>query len=71
MNRRFRMFYDSECPICRREAAWLKRRDRFGSLELEDIAALGFDPGRYGLTRELPLAKRVRPESRTILAYLY
>jgi predicted DCC family thiol-disulfide oxidoreductase YuxK len=32
--------------------AWLKRRDRSGNLELEDIAALGFDPARYGLTRE-------------------
>ena len=52
MNRPFRLFYDSECPICRREVAWLKRRDRLGNLELEDIAALGFDPGRYGLTRE-------------------
>lgn len=52
MTGRFRLFYDSECPICRREVAWLKRRDRSGNLELEDIAALGYDPARYGLTRE-------------------
>ena len=52
MTERFRVFYDGECPICRREVAWLKRRDRNGSLEIEDIAALGFDPARYGLTRD-------------------
>jgi predicted DCC family thiol-disulfide oxidoreductase YuxK len=52
MTQRFRLFYDSECPICRREVAWLKRRDRSGNLELEDIAAPGFDPAPYGLTRE-------------------
>ena len=52
MNERFRLFYDGECPICRREAAWLKRRDRNGSLEIEDIAALGFDSARYGLNRD-------------------
>jgi predicted DCC family thiol-disulfide oxidoreductase YuxK len=52
MTQRFRLFYDSECPICRREVAWLKRRDRNGNLELEDIAALGFDPAPYGLNRE-------------------
>jgi predicted DCC family thiol-disulfide oxidoreductase YuxK len=32
--------------------AWLKRRDRSGNLELEDISSLGFEPARYGLTRE-------------------
>ena len=50
--RRFRLFYDGECPICRREVAWLKQRDRAGNLLLEDINILGFDPARYGLTRE-------------------
>lgn len=51
-NRHFRLFYDGDCPICRREVAWLKRRDRAGNLEVEDIAARGFDPARYGLIRE-------------------
>jgi predicted DCC family thiol-disulfide oxidoreductase YuxK len=52
MNRPFRLLYDGDCPICRREVAWLKRRDNIGSLVCEDISALGFDPIRYGLTRE-------------------
>ena len=51
-NRRFRLLYDGACPICRREVAWLKRRDRSGNLQLEDISARGFDPARYGLTIE-------------------
>ena len=49
---RFKLLYDGDCPFCRREAEWLKRRDRHDRLALENIAALGFDPARYGLTRE-------------------
>lgn len=49
---RFRLLYDGDCPFCRREAERLKRRDRDDRLDLENIAALGFDPTRYGLTRE-------------------
>jgi len=52
MRRQFTLLYDGECPICRREVDWLKRRDRNGRLALEDIAALGFDPAKHGLTRE-------------------
>ena len=51
-NRRFRLLYDGACPICRREVEWLKRRDRSGNLQLEDISARGFHPARYGLTHE-------------------
>lgn len=46
------LLYDGDCPFCRREVEWLKRRDRSGRLAVENIAALGFDPGRYGLTRD-------------------
>jgi predicted DCC family thiol-disulfide oxidoreductase YuxK len=49
---RFKLLYDGDCPICRREAEWLARRDRNDRLALENIAALGFDPGRYGLSWE-------------------
>ena len=48
----FKLLYDGECPFCRREVEWLKRRDRAGNLATEDIAALGFDPASYGLTRD-------------------
>lgn len=47
---RVKLLYDGECPFCRREVAWLKRRDRHGRLALEDISALGFDPAHYGLS---------------------
>ncbi|MEN6450435.1 MAG: DUF393 domain-containing protein [Thermoguttaceae bacterium] len=47
---RFKLLYDGDCPVCSREAEWLKRRDRNDLLELENIAALGFDPARYGLS---------------------
>ncbi len=49
---RLKLLYDGECPFCRREVEWLKRRDREGKLVMEDIAAPDFDPARYGLTRQ-------------------
>jgi predicted DCC family thiol-disulfide oxidoreductase YuxK len=51
MSWQFKLLYDGECPICRREVDWLRKRDRAGNLAAEDISALGFDPSRYGLTR--------------------
>jgi len=47
-----KLLYDGQCPFCRREVDWLRHRDRDGSLVVEDISALGFDPQRYGLTRD-------------------
>lgn len=47
---RFKVLYDGECPYCRLEARWLGYANRSGHLALEDIAAPGFDPGRYGST---------------------
>jgi predicted DCC family thiol-disulfide oxidoreductase YuxK len=48
---RLRLLYDGECPFCRQAAEWVKRRDEDDCLILEDVSALGFDPGRYGLSR--------------------
>jgi predicted DCC family thiol-disulfide oxidoreductase YuxK len=47
----FKLLYDGECPMCRREANWLRRRSRDGRLVFEDISAPGFDATRYGLTQ--------------------
>lgn len=44
----FKLLYDGECPMCRREAMWLQRRSRDGRLALEDISAPGFDAARFG-----------------------
>jgi predicted DCC family thiol-disulfide oxidoreductase YuxK len=45
------LLVDGECPLCRREAALLRRLDRGrGGLFLEDISEPGFDPARYART---------------------
>jgi predicted DCC family thiol-disulfide oxidoreductase YuxK len=65
---RLKLLYDGECPFCRREAQWLKRRDRAGRLVLEDISALGFDPSRYGLARQevMDVLHGVLPDGRIV-----
>jgi predicted DCC family thiol-disulfide oxidoreductase YuxK len=45
---RFTLFIDGKCPLCAREAAWMKRRDKSNGLGFVDIAAVDFDPGVYG-----------------------
>ena len=47
---RLRLLYDGACPICRREVAWLKGRDKAGNLSLDDISSPDFNPARYGLS---------------------
>jgi predicted DCC family thiol-disulfide oxidoreductase YuxK len=48
----FKILYDGECPLCKREVRWLQRFNRSGHLAFEDISAPGFNPARYGATRE-------------------
>ena len=49
----FRVFIDGACPLCRGEAALLRRLDRGrGRLRLEDIAGPDFDPARIGRSME-------------------
>jgi predicted DCC family thiol-disulfide oxidoreductase YuxK len=53
-----RVLYDAECPLCRREIEMLRRRDRGrGRIDFEDIAAPGFDAGRYGLDQPTVVAR--------------
>ena len=49
---RFKLLYDGGCPLCRREARFLQKRNRRGRLAFEDIAAPDFDPAVYQTTRE-------------------
>lgn len=51
-NWKLKLLYDGACPVCRRTADWLKRRNRRLLLTFEDISDPQFDPGRHGLTRE-------------------
>ena len=47
---RFKILYDGECPLCRREVRFLQSRNRRGHLAFEDITAPGFDPTVYHKT---------------------
>ncbi len=46
----FTLIYDSHCPICRREVAWLQSRNAAGCIAFQDIHADGFVPERLGVT---------------------
>jgi len=46
------IFHDGDCPICRREIAFMRRRDRARRLHFIDIADPAFDPSVYGLDQE-------------------
>jgi predicted DCC family thiol-disulfide oxidoreductase YuxK len=45
------VFFDGDCPLCRREVRMLKALDRKGRIRATDIAAEGFDPEPLGKTR--------------------
>ncbi|MGE0786352.1 MAG: thiol-disulfide oxidoreductase DCC family protein [Sandaracinaceae bacterium] len=47
---RFEVFFDGECPLCRREIDVLRRLDRRGRIRFTDIAADGFDAEAIGRT---------------------
>jgi predicted DCC family thiol-disulfide oxidoreductase YuxK len=65
---RIKLLYDGDCPLCGREVAFLRRRDRAGRIALEDIADPRFDPARYGLEREAVMARMhgVLPDGRVV-----
>ena len=67
-NRQFKLLYDGQCPMCRREADWLRRRSRDNRLAFEDISAPEFDAGRYGLTsaQVLGVMHGVFPDGRIV-----
>ncbi len=46
------VFFDGDCPLCRREIGLLRWLDRRGRIAFEDIAAPGFEPGPLGRTQE-------------------
>ena len=66
-----RLLYDGSCPFYRREVHRLRKRDRHGHLVVEDVAAIGFDPARYGLSVEQVQGSlhAIRPDG-TIVARL-
>jgi len=44
----FEVFFDSHCPLCRREIEMISRKDKSGRMKLTDIAAGDFDPSSTG-----------------------
>ena len=53
---RFKLLYDGECPLCRREVRWMQRWNRRGHLAFEDISASGFNAAQHGITAEEAMA---------------
>jgi len=45
-------FFDGACPLCRREARFIQRRDKADRIRFVDIAASDFDPTAYGFTQD-------------------
>ena len=43
------VFFDGACPLCAREIALLRRRDRHVRIRFTDIAAPDFEPNALGL----------------------
>jgi predicted DCC family thiol-disulfide oxidoreductase YuxK len=64
----FKLLYDGECPICRREVEWLKRRDHRGRLVAEDISSPNFHAEAYGLcqTDVMAVMHGVLPDGRIV-----
>jgi predicted DCC family thiol-disulfide oxidoreductase YuxK len=54
----FTILIDGDCPLCAREAAFLRRLDAGrGRLELIDIAGENFDAARFGRSHETLMAR--------------
>ena len=42
-NRQFEVFFDGQCPLCRREIEWLRKRDRQNRIRFTDFTSADFD----------------------------
>lgn len=62
------VFFDGHCPLCRREMAMIKNRDRKDRIRCVDIAASDFDASTVGISWET-LMERIHgrlPDGRLI-----
>ncbi|WP_422931073.1 thiol-disulfide oxidoreductase DCC family protein [Singulisphaera sp. PoT] len=44
------VFFDADCPLCRREIAWLRKLDRRARVRFTNIADPQFDPKSLGIS---------------------
>jgi len=44
----FEVFYDEQCPLCRKEINFIRKRDKQDRLTLTDISDRNFDPHSTG-----------------------
>ncbi|WP_437225828.1 thiol-disulfide oxidoreductase DCC family protein [Planctomicrobium sp. SH661] len=51
------VFYDGECPLCRREIDMLRRLDRLKRIRFTDLCAPDFHPESLGVTHEQLMAE--------------
>lgn len=51
------VFYDGDCPLCKKEIGMIRRMDKKSRIRFTDIAAEGFQPADYGKTRDELMAE--------------
>lgn len=51
------ILYDSRCPLCSREIAWLRSRNSHGQLGFQDVFADDFEPALLGVSLDQLLAE--------------
>ncbi|MHC5113705.1 MAG: thiol-disulfide oxidoreductase DCC family protein [Planctomycetota bacterium] len=55
---RFEILIDGQCPLCVREAAFMRRLDRGrGRLRIVDLTDPDFDPASYGIDHEQAMGR--------------
>lgn len=57
MSTTFEVFFDGQCPLCRREIEMLRRFDRKGRVRFTDIATSAFDASAVGKTQAELMAR--------------
>lgn len=63
-NQDVEVFFDGQCPLCRREIDWLRRMDSQQRIAFTDISEPTFSPSAQGLSlsREAQIDRGGRPD---------